>query len=138
MYAEAYNKAYVAGKKGTEISEISGKVSSVLSDSAIAQAYRAGEMAASATAKSSAQGNAKAAPKATTSKGDLLGSLEIGKIDSNKAYYKLNDLGISKEDQAAWVAAGIAQERDIRGEKIATVNTTVLQDKLKRREKILR
>ena len=135
MYAEAYNRAYVAGKKGTEISEISGKVSSVLSDSAIAQAYRAGEMVASANAKSSAQSNAKAAPKATTSKNDLLGSLEIGKIDSNKSYYKLDDLGISKADQTAWVAAGIAQERNIRGEKIATVNTTVLQDELKRREK---
>ncbi len=135
VYAEAYNKAYVAGKKGTEISKISGNITSVLSDSAIAQAYRAGEMVASVTAKSSAQGNAKAAPKATTSKGDLLGSLEIGKIDSNKSYYKLDDLGISKADQAAWVAAGIAQERNIRGEKIATVNTTVLQDELKRREK---
>lgn len=135
VYAEAYNMAYVAGKKGTEISEISGKVFSVLSDSAIAQAYRAGEMVASATAKSSAQGNAKAAPKATTSKEDLLGSIEIGKIDSNKSYYKLDDLGISKADQAAWVAAGIAQERNIRGEKFATVNTTVLQDELRRREK---
>lgn len=49
VYAEAYNKAYVAGKKGTEISEISGKVSSVLSDSAIAQAYRAGEMVVQST-----------------------------------------------------------------------------------------
>ena len=134
VYAEAYNRAYVAGKKGTEISEISGKVSSVLSDSAIAQAYRAGEMMAAANAKSSAQSNEKAASKATTSKNDLLGSLEIGKIDSNKSYYKLDDLGISKADQAAWVAAGIAQERNIRGEKFATVNTTVLQDELRRRE----
>jgi len=47
-YAVAYNKVYAAGKKGTDISEIAADAGKILSQSAIAQAYRAGQNAGAA------------------------------------------------------------------------------------------
>lgn len=45
-YAATYGAVYAAGKKGTDISEVSGDAAKVLSKTAIAQAYRAGQMEA--------------------------------------------------------------------------------------------
>ena len=66
---------------------------------------------------------------------ELLSTAEIGALDTNKSYYKLDDLGIPKEEQQAWIDAGLAKERTIRGQAVITVNTTVLKDEVKRREK---
>lgn len=64
----------------------------------------------------------------------LLSKVEIGTLDTNKSYYKLDDLGIPKEERQAWIDAGIAKERTVRGQTVVTVNTTVLKDELSRRE----
>ena len=65
---------------------------------------------------------------------ELLSTAEIGTLDTNRSYYKLDDLGIPKEEQQAWIDAGLAKERTIRGQAVVTVNTTVLKDEVKRRE----
>ena len=126
-YAALYNAVYIAGKKGNDISKISGEISSVMSESSIVQAYRAGQNAGAAVKSERSE-------QSRTAKDELLGSLEIGKLDNNKSYYTLDELGISKKDQAAWISAGIATERNIRGTTVATVNTTTLKAELKRRE----
>ena len=47
-FARAYTAVWAAGKKGVAVSEIDARISSVLSESALATAYKAGERAAKA------------------------------------------------------------------------------------------
>ena len=174
-YAATYGVVYAAGKKGTDISKISGDAAKVLSKTAIAQAYRAGQMEAKNNATVAetttvsenvsdsalvAQSPAKSTQSYVASEGTaaipsesarefkgavtgktysaeaatLLSAAKIGALDSNKSYYTLDSLGIPKAEQKAWIDSGIAQARNVRGETVATVNTTVLKDEVKRRE----
>ena len=161
-FARAYTAVWAAGKKGVAVSEIDARISSVLSESALATAYKAGERAAKAPSSVSGadttgdvavatesvfspQGEASGVTKefkgSVTGKtysaeaARLLSKAKIGTLDTNRSYYKLDDLGIPKKEQQAWIDAGIAKERAIRGQTVVTVNTTVLKDEVKRREK---
>lgn len=174
-YAATYGAVYAAGKKGTDISEVSGDAAKVLSKTAIAQAYRAGQMEAknNATVAETATVSEKVSDSASVTQSPaestqsyvasegtaaipsesarefkgavtgktysaeaatLLSTAKIREIDSNKSYYMLDSLEIPKAEQKAWIDAGIAQARNVRGETVATVNTTVLKDEVKRRE----
>lgn len=174
-YAATYGAVYAAGKKGTDIAEVSGDAAKVLSKTAIAQAYRAGQMEAknNATVAETATVSEKVSDSASVTQipaestqsyvasegttaipsenarefkgavtgktysaeaATILSTAKIGEIDSNKSYYTLDSLEIPKAEQKAWIDAGIAKERTVRGQTVATVNTTVLKDELRRRE----
>ena len=147
-YAAVYGLVYAAGKNGADVSKISADAAKVLSPNAMAQAYKAGQNAAKDADGGSSPAGAPAVRSGEVQEfkgsvtgrtysaeaAQLLSTAQIGEIDSNKSYYTLDDLGIPKAEQQAWIDAGIAKERTVRGQSVVTVNTTVLKDEVKRRE----